>query len=267
MDYPSISDLTNTFPEVENQFLFHYTTYSSALKILCSQQLRLGPLAKMNDPLEFENCHNKPFWCQGAPSEEEYMVMFNLYENAVTEKEKAVRFVSFSMDDYSEHDIFSKGWARSRMWAQYADKHKGVCLIFDKVNLINAFRSNFKNDTCKTYYRKINYTNNFESLSRAFSRPCNSFLTEDKIDFLFQKCNDYRDEQEFRLLLINKRLNDSGETVSFSIADSVCGIVIGVNFPKEYELTLKKTVECCNPAINIFPIIWTYGTPGLWMAV
>lgn len=267
MDIPSISDLMSVFPEVENQYLFHYTTYSSALNILLSQQLRLGPLAKMNDPLEFEDRLKAPFMCQGVCSDKEYMEKASLYEKAVTEKEKSVRFTSFSIDNYSVRNIFSKGWARSRMWAQYADKHKGVCLVFDKANLIKAFESKYTNDKCRTYWRKINYTNNLESLRLAFSQPCESFLTDDKIEFLFQKCEDYRDEQEFRLLLINKGLNDSKEMESFSIADSVCGIVTGVNFPKECELALKKAVESCNPAIKMFPIIWTYGTPGLLMDV
>ena len=29
-------------------------------------------------------------------------------------------------------NVWDRGWARSRMWAQYADNHRGVCLVFDR---------------------------------------------------------------------------------------------------------------------------------------
>ena len=263
MEYPSILNLTESCPTNKNMYLFHYTAYSSALNILLSQRLRLGSLKYMNDSLEFEDHHGQPFRFQGEYSEQEYMDKVRDYENAVSEKDRSVRFASFSMDRYPCYNNFSKGWARSRMWAQYADTHKGVCLIFDKTNLINAFKSKFKNDACRTYCREVNYTNNLQTSGDALSLPCKSLLTEDKIEFLFQKNEDFRNEQEFRLLLINTDLKNPEDIVSFSIADTICGIITGVKFPKENELPLKKAVESCNPAIKIFPMSWHYGVPGI----
>ncbi len=261
----SESDLLKSFPEEDNQYLFHYTAYPSALNILLSHQLRLGSLEKMNDPLEFEDHHGQPLMYQGERSEEEYEEMVCDYEGAVSEKERSVRFASFSMDRYPCCNNFSKGWARSRMWAQYADNHKGVCLVFDKTNLIKAFESSFKNDVCRTYCKEIDYTNNLQLLGDTLSLPCKSLLTEDKIDFLFRKSADFRDEQEFRLLLINSTLRDSKEIVSFSIADSICGVITGARFPTENKPALKKAVECCYLSIKIFPISWHYGLPGIWI--
>jgi hypothetical protein len=100
-------------------------------------------------------------------------------------------------------------------------------------------------------------------LQESLEQNCKSLLTSEKIDFLFQKCQDFRDEQEFRLLLINKDLKETNELVSFSITDSLCGIIPGVNFPKENELSLKKAVEYCNPKIKWLPIWWNYGMPHL----
>lgn len=258
------SDLLKSFPEEDNQYLFHYTAYPSALNILLSQQLRLGSLEKMNDPLEFEDHHGQPLMYQGERSEEEYEEMVCDYEGAVSEKERSVRFASFSMDRYPCCNNFSKGWARSRMWAQYADNHKGVCLVFDKTNLIKTFESSFKNDVCRAYCKEIDYTNNLQPLGDTLSLPCKSLLTEDKIEFLFQKCEDFRDEQEFRLLLINTILRDSKEMVSFSIADSICGVITGVRFSTDNKPALKRAVESCNPAIKFFTMSWHYGMPGIW---
>ena len=263
--YPSIPDLTESNPTEKNMCLFHYTAYSSALNILLSQRLRLGSLENMNDPLEFEDHHGQPVMYQGERFEKEYEETALDYEGAVSEKERSVRFASFSMDRYPCCNNFSKGWARSRMWAQYADNHKGVCLVFNKANLIKAFESSFKNVASRTNCREINYTNILQPLGDALSRPCKSLLAEDKIEFLFQKCEDFRDEQEFRLLLISTDLKDSKEVVSFSIADSICGVITGARFPMENKPALKKAVESCNPAIKIFPMSWHYGMPGIWM--
>lgn len=272
MIYPTIAELMNFVSDEKNQFLFHYTKYSSALEILLGEQMRLGSLVNMNDPLEFENHHGEPITFHGNPPNELLSSWILDKENAVTEKETVVRLASFSIDQKSsgKYDNFLfKGWARSRMWAQYADNHKGVCLVFDKINLINNFKKAFNYDYCETFCKEVKYTNNLTPLKNALSSnpPCKSLITFDKIDFLFQKCEDFRDEQEFRFLLINKKLNDTKEIVSFSIADSLCGVITGAKFPNENILTLKKAIKCSNPNIKLFPLWWDYGMPNILFAL
>ena len=128
------------------------------------------------------------------------------------------------------------------MWAQCADDHKGVCLIFNKVNMINSFKKTFSFDYCETIYKEVNYTNNLVPLKVALSSnpPCESLITSDKIDFLFQKCEDFRNELKFRFLLINEKLKATDEMVSFSIAGFLCGVITGARFPNENIQTLKK---------------------------
>ena len=271
MKYPSDVLLESNVPVKENQYLFHYTTYSAALGILLSQQMRLGPLVNKNDPLEFENHRGDGRVFHGNPSNEELAKMLSDYINAVDEKERSVRFASFAMDmpfynppkDSQEncYNNLSKGWARSRMWAQYADNHKGVCLVFDKESLVKSFENDF--NSYETYCKEVTYTNNLYPLQESLEQNCTSLLTSEKIDFLFQKCQDFRDEQEFRLLLINKSLKTPDELVSFSISDSLCGVIPGVHFPIENEKSLKKAIECCNSKIKWLPIWWNYGMPHL----
>ena len=268
MTYPSDVDLMQLFPREENQYLFHYTSYASALGILLSQQMRMGSLKNMNDPLEFQDHHKDSLVFNGNPSNEELALIMRRFKDSVTEREKAVRFASFSMDlskgsQGEYYNNLSKGWARSRMWAQYADNHKGVCLVFDKKKLVEDFENSFKSEMCETHCRKVEYTNNLDSLKETLSQPCDSFLTLDKIQFLFLKCEDFKDEQEFRLLLINKKLKDENEIVSFSIANSICGVIPGTKFPKENELALRKAMDSCNASIRWLPIWWDYGMPRL----
>jgi len=271
MKYPSDILLESNVPVNENQFLFHYTTYSAALGILLSQQMRLGPLVNKNDPLEFEDHRDDGRVVNTNPSDEEFATIVGDYMNAVDEKERSVRFASFAMDmpfynslkDSQEncYNNLSKGWARSRMWAHYADNHKGVCLIFDKENLVKSFEMAFNSN--ETYCKEVTYTNNLYPLQESLAQNCKSLLTSEKIDFLFQKCQDFRDEQEYRLLLIDKSLKNPDELVSFSISDSLCGVIPGARFPKENESSLKKAMECCNSKIKWLPIWWNYGMPHL----
>lgn len=268
MIFPSESDLKRSVVIDDSPFLFHYTKYSSALGILLSRQMRMSPLAKMNDPLEFEDHGKEGFVSNGDPSKEAYLAMARDYYNAVKEKKNAVRLACFSMDlpkdDHENaYNNLSKGWAHSRMWAQYADGHEGICLIFDKSNLINAFENSFKSISCKTYCGEITYTNDLYTIQDELSKPCESFLTQDKIDFLFKKSADYRDEREFRLLLINKDLKNPAESVSFPVENSLCGVITGAKFPKENRETLQRAIKHCNPKIKSFYISWYYGMPDV----
>ena len=77
--YPSDILLERNVPEKENQFLFHYTTYSAALGILLSQQMRLGSLVNKNDPLEFEDHRDDGRVIHGNPSNEELAIVANDY--------------------------------------------------------------------------------------------------------------------------------------------------------------------------------------------
>ena len=48
------------------------------------------------------------------------------------------------------------GYYRPRMWAQYAEQHQGVCLVFDKEKLLKCFEKSLsaKGDL---YYGEVDY--------------------------------------------------------------------------------------------------------------
>lgn len=268
MIYPSDIDLMQHFPREENQYLFHYTSYASALGILLSQRMRMGCLKNMNDPLEFQDHQKDPIVFNDNPSNEELALRMRRFKDAVIERERAVRLASFSMDiskgsQGEYYNNLSKGWARSRMWAQYADNHKGVCLVFDKINLIKSFTRAFKSKTCKIHYGKVDYTNDLYPIKDVLESSADSILSSEKIDFLFKKCEDFRDEQEFRLLLVDDKLKDDKEMVSFPISRSICGVIPGEKVSNENLVPLKRAVRACNSKIRWLPIWWDYGMPRL----
>ena len=180
MVYPSKDMLMNPFSQAKNQFVFHYTTYTSALGILLSQQMYLDSLNNMNDPLEFQDYRNEPFsYCHNSKKDQPTL-LYSEYKKAAEEKERTVRLVSFSIDKPIQKDckekcynLLSKGWARTRMWAQYADNNKGLCLVFDTECLKKEFKSTF--NSYRTFCNEVKYTNNLRLVEDALSPPCESF--------------------------------------------------------------------------------------------
>ena len=65
------------------------------------------------------------------------------------------------------------------------------------------------------------------------------------------------------MLLINKKLRDNKDIVSFPISNSICGVIPGAKFPKENEASLRKAIETLNKKIRWLPIWWDYGEPQL----
>ncbi|MGP1008973.1 DUF2971 domain-containing protein [Serratia sp. CY68801] len=87
--------------------VYHFTTLSSAENIVKNENLRVSRINGLNDPFELlsENVGNKKF------------------RLSMKEKKRGVN---------DSHGIisFSNSWTHPVQWAHYADKHKGVCLVF-----------------------------------------------------------------------------------------------------------------------------------------
>ena len=206
---------------MENEnLLFHYTSYFKGLSILESNTLWAGQLSGMNDPLEFRPVGQEFSWSGDVRNDAVYSKMTEL-KVANKKRNDLIRLLSFSVDDFHlKDDIFKKqvafnnmlnhGWARTRMWAQYGDCHKGLCLVFDKNKLLENAE---KYSEVQTFSGNIEYTNDLSGFQNAFDLDftekdfeidhTNVFIQEDKRKFLFQKCDDFMAEQEFRVLFIS----------------------------------------------------------------
>lgn len=272
-----LSDLTFEFKENEN-LLFHYTNYFNALSIGIGNKLWANQLSQMNDPLEFRAL-GQHFSLSGEPSREEISNKSEELYKANKKRNDTVRLLSFSVDDFHFHDnVFSKqvtfcnnlnhGWARTRMWTQYANNHKGVCLIFDKEKILNA-TSKLKD--IQYYEGKINYSNDFHkfedkmdvdfSLSDFQKDYSNYFMQDDKIQFLFQKCDDFMAEQKYRLLFVSNYFKKDKPFI-FDFEDSLCGIIFSDKFDENNYETLKKLSNIKN--IPVFHLQWDYGMPRIY---
>lgn len=165
--------------------VYHYTSFSTALKILESKSLRFGRLNHMNDfhendKLCFVDSNKNPI---GSDS-------FDVLEALQNEIYK-YRQISFSVDSNNK-----KGFDLHQMWGLYAEKGDGVCFVFDYNDLEKTL------DT-KIIHDKISYEENLDSfvvsMSEEPNKVPNEILTNVRPIF-FHKRKEWEHEQELRFL-------------------------------------------------------------------
>lgn len=104
---------------------YHFTNIESAIKILESKRLKLSRFNDLNDPFELlhENIVRKTFRYEMQQQKEQ----FNKTHGVIS---------------------FSKGYESPVQWAHYADRHKGVCLVF-------SVEDSLLNDVVYRKYKKL----------------------------------------------------------------------------------------------------------------
>lgn len=260
-----------------DSLLYHYTSMKSACKILESNMLRLSNLVSMNDPLEF--CRPKGLGFNG--SDELYKDAFYDLQISLEERENFVRLLCFCKDEFCNQsewqnqkaqtkaaNLLHKGWARNRMWAQYADNHSGVCLVFNKSEFKAEFeKMNCQNENIKIIAdRKVSYTNYLHELELGMTDEINTkvhdgnfrhyYLDDERLEFLFLKCEDYRDELEYRFALIDSTLKSPADEVFVDFGKSLKAIILGQRFSNIIRIILPVDVEQ-------YRISWNCGVPDL----
>ena len=165
--------------------MYHYTTFSTALKILRSKSLRFGRLNHMNDfhendKLCFVDCNGNPI--DSDP--------FDVLE-ALRNETYNYRQISFSVDSNNK-----KGFDLHQMWGLYAEKGEGVCFVFDYVELEKTLDNNIIHD-------KISYEEHIDSYIVSMSKEPNNVPNEIQTNvrsIYFHKRKEWEHEQELRFL-------------------------------------------------------------------
>ena len=131
------------------------------------------------------------------------------------------------------------GWARDRMWAQYADGHRGVCLAFDRSNLVDAFNTAFpaRGDRMA---RDVTYSDDARSLSFDNDRLREVGVQQYAAEYRRQHAEaryltkrlDWAGEQEFRLVLLDD--DPTAPDARVRIHGALAYIMMGDRFPAGY---------------------------------
>lgn len=189
---------------------------------------------------------------------------------------------------------FSETAHNSSMWGNYADGHKGICLIFNsnnnKIQLKQLFFDNYK--TFDLEFKKVEYGVKYQkyeffsnicryiipdlvelwykddnNMSSIFSMSDRLFNDSKKDEYwdnvtkcVLTKSKDWEYEREFRLIIhssINDRLDEKKIFYNF---DSLNGIIFGINTANTAKVEIINLIQekCKNIGRNKFQFYQAY---------
>lgn len=168
-------------------YLYHYTSFESAVKILASKKLLFSDFRKSNDI-------NESF----GPT----VISNGFSESEIDRFEKILNFykqISFTMDKGNH-----KGFDIPAMWGHYAARGNGVCLVlnYDKV------KEHIK-ATKYLYAKEVEYSEpNFNDISyyKHYGVSFEEYIVRSKDDLFFHKTTDWEYEQEYRIIAIDDEI-------------------------------------------------------------
>ncbi|KTB63867.1 MULTISPECIES: DUF2971 domain-containing protein [Pseudomonas] len=241
-----------------DKYLYHYTSTETAINfILKDHTLRFSPYTGTNDPKESKN------WVfDVGTNENRDLGIYNsaeLSEWLSKELKQNTRLICFSRDTphlTGNHlaDIFSRGFCKPRMWAQYANRHTGVCLVFNKQALHEKITSQIgttrdvmsgavkyiDRGIVKDLWKDQEYLINVDELEhRGKTQYAIDHLQTHYKKLFFEKMTDWKDEIEWRWVV----LCDSDEPLYLSFGGALSGIVFGEDTNKEDKFKIVKLTK------------------------
>jgi hypothetical protein len=241
-----------------SKLIYHYTSALTAVEfILHDMTLRLGPLNDTNDPAE----EGLPTPVIGGGLGDQQERTHRFFE--LDKLKRGRQLACFSRDrnvPYNGLDpISSRGYGRDRMWAQYADNHRGVCLFFDR----EVFESEFKKqlqDKGSAMAMPVEYDDYPSVIPSHIHAPIGQVFTEEDCKKrFFTKRKDWESEQEYRFLFVPKDPDTAPRHEYIGIREALVAICVGHRFPGG----LRPCIEaiCDREKINAFKMKYIGGIP------
>ena len=223
-----------------DNIVYHYTKMCTALKyILQNKSLRLSRRLKSNDPVE----NNLPTIRSilSANRQEDLNLHSKHQEHIDRIRSKVLEYVnccnqaSFCTNNknYYPGKLEYYGFLKPRMWDQYADYYKGVCLAFSEealsanksIELKEITYKDFKNNSEISDF-KIDL---FQLNTLGYEKYFQKIIQEINIS-LFCKHTDYKDESEIRICSIDKKKQSY-----INISESLIGIIYSDDWITDFE--------------------------------
>ncbi len=257
-----------------NKFLYHYTSAATAIDcILKNRTLRLSPYTTTNDPKERKDW----LFDFGTCDPRKDLMRYNREEfskRLSREFKHKTHLTCFSRDADSltgNHlfDIFKRGFCKPRMWDRYADKHRGVCLVFDRERLIEQIDRKigrrfpvflgpvtYKDQGIGYDPDRQEYTVNVDVLEEVgMGKYLLLHLQWYHQSLFFEKMTDWKDENEWRCLTFT----DSGEPVDIHFEQSLVGLVFGDETTPENRQQIMNLNHC--RGVHHIGLRWKNSTP------
>lgn len=235
--------------------LYHFTRKDTAIECILNEKLlKLGSFSKSNDPQEYKRRLTS---AGGWGWDENCATQVAHITNNIDSIIKSSGFLSFCQNRYKDDALLEHGCLKSRMWSQYGGGHSGVCLVFSKKLLLAQIDRQF-NKTLTIYKNSVQYKDPYINRAKDnlsinaddLNGADNTSIAHDYVDtrhedIFFQKQTDYKDENEFRVIIIDR---NGGTANGKSIAISTClkAIILGDSFAKVYKPTIKELSKNLN---------------------
>lgn len=257
--------------------LFHYTSSKTALKkILLNQEIKIGQVKYTNDPRESKDWSLLPKFTATAISSSsinEFLV--NQGFTKIKQEEWKVICFGIHAPKYRSHPMsnveegFLHGACRPRMWATYAENHKGVCLRFNGKEFNKQIKKDGVEKGRKVFHGKVKYIDygdaldsvsiDYTELSRiGITQGLQNHLIKYHKEFFLLKSTDWKTEYEYRWLVHSRNRIPELLPISGLIED----VIVGVDFQED---NLPKLYELCDKLeIPVKKISWRNGYPSIF---
>lgn len=254
---------------VNGRFVYHYTSRAAAFEhILPAKSFRLGSLSSMRDPLDNKERAQNVFTPVSWPDADVDRLL-QLEQDTLTN----TKILSLTIDKPLEPGVSEThawGYARPRMWEQYGENHRGVCLVFDRAALHAAIMPRLEAINLTTWgeviysdfpldgfpnARKLDATTLMVSGGEDVARGYRAHLQENAPELFFRKVEDWATERELRYVL----LDDDGSEVIVPYG-KLHAVIVGERFPLWQHPGAAKL--CHEAGAQILTIEWG-GTPAL----
>lgn len=255
-----------------NWYLYHYTSTDTAKLILTSGRLLLSSVSRTNDPRERRRLEFglAVYSGQPPPANQELDEIPAWFASEIG---RCARIACFTTDAQTLSgnymaDIYLRGFSRSRMWAQYARGHAGVCLMFERHRLLDAATAHLSVDL--TFAGTVRYADHnphdrsgraeywidFADLKTLGRDACfERHLKRHHRALFFEKLRDWRDESEFRILSVSRSQSD----LYLPIEGCIAGVMHGDATPVEESRQLMSLTK--GKAIEHNGLTWRNGYP------
>ena len=227
--------------------IFHYTKLQTAIeKILPTLSLKFSEFSKSHDPIEYKDYEKGPKY---------NIIRYDDKRRArIQSKILKCKFEHYKVLCFCRNPQSKKsnrfGWRKARMWAQYAEDNTGVCFVFSKYKLIDQLKKTFNKRNIS--YRNVGYDNFCISKFKKYQlidegkfsilsdkEYLDYHLKKHKKELFFLKDHDFKDENEFRIILKDK----SEEEKFLNILGSLKGIILGDKQPKVYIDLFQNIIQ------------------------
>lgn len=261
--------------------IFTYGSTNKVLGMLQSRTLRLNPYSGMNDPRERKK------WLPTITLGPGGIGPASLSTADAAEMEcdrllrRGGRLACFTedrdpADGAGSGSYFHRGWARARMWDQYADSHAGAVLVFDQVELVEGVDNGRPGGNGDLFAAgEVQYVDgeleidlNMEDVA---SLGLEAALEQVQVarhaasSLYFTKNLDWASEREYRIVVVRWNVPDDqrDEPIVIDFKDSLKAVILG----EEFKLTkATRYLMQEHPQAELLRCEWVRGAPHLLVA-